>query len=527
MIEKDMYIEELNEIGNLLTTERDLNVLMKKILTAAKKLTNSDAGTFYLMSDDERSLQFTAVQTDSLGLSLSSAENTIPWPNLPLYMEDGTPNHINASVSCAINDELFNIPDVYYSEKFNFEGPKAFDASTGYRTKSMLIVPMKNHEGDIIGVLQLINKMDEDEITIPYTELDEKLIRSMSSQAAISITQHKLIKGLQELLDAFIQSIATAIGEKSKYTQGHINRVANISLMIAKAINEDTEGFYKDEFFDEDRLKQLDVAAWMHDIGKITTPEYVVDKSKKLETIHDRIHTVEAKFEVLKKEIELDYLKSTIGENDEKIKKELEEKFNNKIKQLEDDFVFIKESNTGGEFMSDERIERIKKISQYKVVLNNKEQNLLTDDEVKNLCIRKGTLTDEERFIINNHAKISYDMLNALPFPKKLKEVPVIAGGHHEKLNGEGYPFGLKGDEIGLESRILAVADIFEALTAHDRPYKKPNSLNQSMKILSFMIKDHELDENLVKFFVEKGLHMEYSKNNLNESQMDEVTVTF
>ncbi|MEA3289411.1 MAG: HD domain-containing phosphohydrolase [Campylobacterota bacterium] len=527
MIEKDTYIEELNQIGHLLTTEKDLNVLMQKILTAAKKLTNSDAGTFYLMSEDERSLQFTAVQTDSLGLSLSRAENTIPWPNLPLYMEDGEPNHINASVSCALNDEFFNIPDVYFTDKFNFEGPKAFDVSTGYRTKSMLIVPMKNHEGDIIGVLQLINKMDNDEITIPFTELDEKLILSMSSQAAISITQKKLIEGLENLLDSFVQSIATAIGEKSKYTQGHVNRVAEISLMIANAINEDKEGFYKDEYFDKDRLKQLDVAAWMHDIGKITTPEYVVDKSKKLETIHDRINTVEAKFEVLKKELEIQYLKEYIQAVDKVKQKELEDRFKNKLNRISDDFNFIKDTNTGGEFMSDDKIDRIHSIAQHEIEINGEKQKLLTKDEVENLCIRKGTLTESERFVINNHAKISYDMLNTLPFPKKLKNVPLIAGGHHEKLNGEGYPFGLKGDEIGLESRILAVADIFEALTAHDRPYKKPNSLNQSMRILSFMIKDQELDEKLVKFFVEKGLHLEYAKDNLNESQMDEITVEF
>lgn len=521
------YINQLNEIGYLLASEKDFNVVMKQILTAAKKLTNADAGTFYLLSDDLKSLQFTAVQTDSLGINLSSAEGTMPWPNLPLYKEDGTQNDINISVNCTLNDKLINIPDVYKSEEFNFDGPKEFDASTGYRTTSMLLVPMKNYDNEILGILQLINKKDINEEYIPFTRGDEKLILSMSSQASVSITQSKLIKELEVLLDSFIQAIAAAIGEKSKYTQGHINRVAEITLLIAEAINNDKEGIYKDKKFSEDQLKELDIAAWMHDIGKITTPEYVVDKAKKLETIYDRINEVEVKFELLKQQTILDYTKKIYTTNIKSEKEKLESSLNVTLQKITDDFEFIKMTNTGGEFMSDEYLERIQNIAQYTISIDGKEKPILSDNEVENLSIRKGTLTEPERQIINNHAKLSYEILNSLPFPKKLQNVPTIAGGHHEKINGEGYPLGLKGEEISFEARILAVADIFEALTASDRPYKKANSLNQSLKILSFMVKDNDLDGDLVKFFVDNNLHLEYAKDNLLKEQIDEITITF
>ena len=521
------YIDQLNDIGSLLSTEKNLDVLMEKILITAKKLTNCDAGTFYLVDEDEQSLQFTVVQTDSLNIKMGGTAEQIHWPNLKLYNEDGTKNRTNISVNSVLNDELINVVDVYKDTKYNFEGAKSFDEVTFYRTTSMLVVPMKDHENDIIGVLQLINKKDDDDNFVAFEKADEKLITSLSSQAAISITSSRLVVGLEALLNAFIKSIATAIGEKSKYTEGHINRVAELSLMIAEAINEDKDGIYKDKNFSSDELKQLDVAAWMHDIGKITTPEYVVDKSKKLETIYDRINTVKVKFELIKKEKEISLLKKILVEKDENIIAELKSQYELELKELDDDFDFINASNTGGEFMSDDKIKRIEQIASKVLKVGDKEENLLDENEVYNLSIRKGTLTNEERDIINNHAKISFEMLDSLPFPKKLRDVPAMAGGHHEKISGKGYPFGLKGDEISFESRILAVADIFEALTASDRPYKEPNSLNQSIKILSFMIKDEELDGDLVKFFVDKGLHLEYAEDNLMPEQIDEVTIKF
>ncbi len=512
------HIEQLYDIGYALTSEEDFNHLIEKILSGAKKLSNADAGTIYLFDKETQSLKFTIVQTDSLNFKIGGAKDEdVSWPSLPLYYDDGTKNDLNVSVVCALEDKLINIEDVYKEKEFKFDGAKAFDNATGYRTKSMLVVPMKNHENDVIGVVQLINKLNDEDDIIKFTEDDEKLILSMASQAAVIVTNNILINDLEELLNAFIKSIASAIGEKSKYTVGHINRVAEISRLIAEAVNEDEDGIYKDKNYSEDELNEIDVAAWMHDIGKITTPEYVVDKSRKLETIHDRIEGVRYKFELLKTQLELAVLKGELSQED----------YSSKLKELDEDFAFIEKTNVGSEFLVDEAVERIEKIAQNKVFIAGEEQNLLNEDEVKNLSIRKGTLTDEERFVINNHALVSIKMLDSLPFPKKLKRVPEIAGGHHEKIVGGGYPYGLKGDEISFEARILAIADIFEALTAHDRPYKNANSLNQSMRILKFMVEDGSLDKDIVKFFVDKKLHLKYAEDNLAPSQIDEVTVEF
>jgi len=288
MEQKDYYIEQLNEIGYLLSEEKDFQVVMKKILTTAKKLSRADAGTFYLLCDDGKSLAFTAVQTDSLNINLSRAEGTIPWPNLLLYKENGEENDVNISVYSALNNTLVNVKDVYNDEKFDFKGPKAFDEATGYRTRSMLVVPMKSYDNTVIGVLQLINKQDENDKSIPFSKEDEKLILSMGSQAAVSITQAKLVQDLEKLLDSFVQAIATAIGAKSKETQGHINRVAQITDTMVKAIHNDNDGIFKDRNFTEEEMQQLDLAAWMHDVGKITTPDHVVDKTTKQEKKRDR-----------------------------------------------------------------------------------------------------------------------------------------------------------------------------------------------------------------------------------------------
>lgn len=533
----DQYIEQLNEIGRLLSEEKDSQIVMKKILTTARFLSHADAGTFYLVSSNKQSLEFCAVQTDSLNINLSQADGTIPWPNLSLYNEDKTPNDVNISAYCALNNKLINIEDVYHSKEFDFKGPKAYDKASGYRTKSMLVVPLKSYDDTIIGVLQLINKQDEKGHSIPFEKADEKLILSMGSQAAISITQSRLVKDLEKLLDSFVQAIATAIGEKSKYTQGHINRVAELTQTLAHAVNDEEDPELKELFFNkkypndkskidlnssiftQDEIDQLDLAAWMHDVGKITTPDHIIDKATKLETIYDRIKSVTYRFEILQKEKHIEMIEAISEDpnNAETIKNNYQE-----IKQkIQEDLEFLQATNFGAEFMSDDNIERVYEISEYQITINAKKENILTQDEIENLCIQKGTLTDKERTVINNHAKLSYEILNSLPFPSKFKRVPEIAAGHHEKINGEGYPLGLAGDEITFEARLVAIADIFESLTASDRPYKKPNTIKQSLRILKFMVKDGELDKDLVKYFIDKKLYLDYAKNNLLDEQID------
>jgi HD-GYP domain-containing protein (c-di-GMP phosphodiesterase class II)/phosphoribosyl 1,2-cyclic phosphodiesterase len=526
-----IHINQLIDIGYSLTSEKDFDALMEKILVSSKKLSNADGGTLYLMSDDEKNLEFKVVHTDSLNIQMGGKSGAITWPSVKLFNPDGSQNWEQVAALCAISGKLINIPDVYEAEGFNFEGTKKFDAGTGYRTTSMLVVPMKNHENKVIGVLQLLNKTNETNEIIGFTGDDEKLILSMSSQAAVSISNNRLIAGLEKLLMDFIKSTADAISEKSKYTGGHINRVAEIATLIAKEINNDTETF-KDKTFTEDELQQIDIAAWMHDIGKITTPEYVVDKATKLETIYDRIETVLCKCEILKRDIEIEYLKNTMLAETQEEKDHLTKLFEELKKEIDENIKFLKIANKGSEFMSDEFLLRLHTIASKDLIIDGKVVELLTENELYNLSIRKGTLTAEERTIINNHVTVSYNMLNKLTFPKKLQRVPVIAGSHHKTIktdeNGKHFGYGapaIMDLPMSLEDRMLAVADVFEAITASDRPYKDPNSLNHSLQIMASMAKNDELDYTLVKFFIDKKIYEEYSINNLKKEQIDIVTV--
>lgn len=520
-------IEKLIEVGKCLTTEKNQDTLKEKILLAAKELSHADAGTLYLLTDDEQYLKFEVVQTDSLNIQMGGTAGQLSWPNLPLYLDNGEPNKQMAAAMCALEGNFINISNIYESKEFDFEGTKKFDLSTGYTTKSMIVVPMKDHEGHVIGVVQLLNKLDNESNIIPFTNKDQELLESMSSQAAISIMNNRLIVGLENLLDSFIQTIATAINEKSAYTGGHISRVKEIVGMFMEALNQDDEQ-YKDIHFSSNDMKQMSRAAWLHDLGKIVTPEHIIDKGKKLETVFDRIEMVKAKFAILKRDIEIEYLKKLTSINDSNIKEKLTKEYHAKLESIQNDIAIIESCNTGSEFMSDENITAITQLAQKSVNINGENIKLLTEDEVYNLSIRKGTLTNEERDIINNHVIVSYKMLKTLPFPKKLRRIPTIAGSHHKKINGGGYAAKEILDlPMTIEDRILAIADIFEALTACDRPYKKANSLNTSLKILSFMVKDGELDGELIKFFIQNNLHIEYAEKHLEKEQIDKITITF
>lgn len=519
------HIQNLNKIGAALSAENNLDKLLEMILTEAKNFTNADGGTLYLMTDDEKYLKFNVVETESLGIKMGGTMGEITWPPLSLHKEDGSENREMVAALCALDGELVNIEDVYEAEGFNFEGTKKFDEGTGFRSKSMLVIPMKNYENEVIGVCQLLNRQDPTTgEVVAFSKDDEVSTMSLASQAAVAITNAKLIHDLRNLLESFIRSIATAIDAKSPYTGGHVRKVAEITMIIVNAINEDKSGVFKDVTYDYDQLNELRIAALMHDVGKITTPEYVVDKSTKLETIYDRIGVVQTRFEVLKRDLKIEYMEKIykLHEKKDKAKVEaLKEEYKTKAAELEEDLKFLETANIGGEFMADEKIERVKKIAERTWVENGEAKPLLTENEVENITIRKGTLTEAERLKINDHARMSLEMLNKLPFPKKLRRVPEIAGGHHEKLNGKGYPQGLTADELSLEARVLALADIFEALTASDRPYKDAKKLSEVVKIIGFMVKDYELDEDLVNFFYDRKLHLKYAEQELKPEQID------
>jgi len=521
----DIFISELTNISLALSAEKNIDYLLELILTEAKKMTNADAGTLYLLNSKTDMLEFKVVQNNSLNIKMGGRSEKITWNALPLYNEDGSENSSMVAVVSALEESSINIEDVYSTDRFDFSGTKRFDANTGYHSQSMLVIPLKNHEDVIIGVLQLINKKNHHLDISTFSLFDEKITKALASEAAVALTKQQLIDNLEDLLESFLHSINIAIEKKSKYTAGHIEKMVEITTMLAEAIDAD-QTVYIEKNYSEQELKEIKLAALMHDVGKISTPEYVVDKATKLETIYDRIETVKIKAELRKRDLEIDYLKNSKGVSSE-IEKELYENYLIEIAKVDKEVQFLEKANEGSEFFDNEKVKKVKDIAKSEISILNVVQHWITDDEVENLTVQKGTLNDMERNIINRHALVSLEMLKELPFPKKYARVPEIAAAHHEQINGNGYPLGLKGDALSFEARILAIADIFEALTASDRPYKKAKKLSESMKILYFMAKDNHIDRDIVKFFYESGLYLKVADKIIPEEYIDECIINF
>jgi HD-GYP domain-containing protein (c-di-GMP phosphodiesterase class II) len=492
-------------------------------------ITNSDGGTLYVCTN-EKSLKFEILHNRSLAVHKGGTSGEeILLPPISLYDDEGNTNNKMVATYAVNSVQTVNIEDAYTNEDFDFSGTRNFDKKMGYRSTSFLTVPMTNYEHDIIGVLQLINTIDKNtNKIISFSALDQQLIESLASQAAVTITNKTLINAQKNLFDSFIQLIATAIDEKSPYTAKHCRRVPVITDMLADATNKIDRGPLKDFSMNDNEMYELNVAAWLHDCGKITTPEYVVDKSTKLETIFDRINLVDIRFEVLKRDAVITALKVIIKENKDcdDIDKKLENNsvLKNRLKELDDERIEIEKYNIGGESLLDNDLERIKELSEnvYKNSVGES-VHLLNDNEVENLQISRGTLNRKEREIINNHVSMTIKMLESLPYPKHLKNVPEFAGCHHEKMDGTGYPNKLKGNQMSIPARMIAIADIFEALTAGDRPYKKGMSLSRALKILGRMKLENHIDPDLFDVFIDKKIYLIYAKEHLNEDQIDEI----
>lgn len=525
--EQASNINELTSIGKAMSSEQNTAIILEKILMLALRFTGADGGTLYLISSDERELVFHVVYNNSLNIHIGgSSKNRGNIPNVSLYKDDGSLNLTNVSAYVANTGEIVNISDVYNAKGFNFQGTKSFDESLKYRSRSMLVIPMRDHDDNIIGVLQLINAIDpETREIIPFSPEVKDMASSLASQAAVMLTQQRLIHEMRELFESFIRAIATAIDEKSKYTGGHIQRVAELTMMIADTINESGDGYFSSVRFTEDELEELRIASWMHDTGKIVTPEHIIDKSSKLETLFDRIELIKTRWQVICLQKKLNAVNEKfqmVKENGNEAEfKKIDEKYSKEIKTLESYFNLINEINKGGEFLDQDKIKILNEISCMKYSDEQCEYPFLDSDELSNLCIRKGTLTPSERERINDHVKMTIKILEKLPWPKKLSNIPSIVGAHHEKLDGTGYPKGLKGENISMQARILAIADVFEALTAPDRPYKNPMPLSQALKIMDFMAKDNHIDENILKLFTAKEIYKNYAKKYLKESQID------
>lgn len=533
--------EELNAVGVALSRERDIVRLLETILLAAMRITHADGGTLYRVSDDGRSLRFEIMRTESLGIALGGTTGKeITLPPVKLYDDEGRPNERAISAWAAIHESTVNIADAYDVTHFDFSGTRAFDAKTGYRSQSFLTVPMKNHEDRLIGVLQLLNAKDSvgGKVTA-FSKTNERMVESLASQAAIALTNRLLISQLEDLFESFIGLINTAIDEKSPYTGGHCARVPELTLMLADAANAVDQGPLAEFKMTERDRYELKIAGLLHDCGKVTTPVHVVDKATKLQTIYDRIGLVDTRFEVLKRDAEIAALRdqlaqwramgSKLSETErqeiERAESERNAALQQALKALDEDRAFLRRSNTGGEFMNPADQQRVRDISTGHRWRNpnGEESDFLSDDEIENLTIPKGTLTEKERQIINHHIVATIRMLEQLPWPHHLTNVTEYAGGHHERMDGKGYPKGLTREQMSWQARMMGIADVFEALTAADRPYKPGMKLSQALSIMARMKREGHIDPDLFDVFVGQKVYQDYANRFLDEKQIDAV----
>lgn len=514
---------QLIEISTALSGERNTSRLFERILDAAQGITHADGGTLYLIKEPEEGkpvLEFEILRNDSLGLRLGGTSgNPIDLPPLPLYRADGAPNNGNIATYTALTKKMENIEDAYYAEHLDFSGTKAFDARSGYRSKSFLTVPLINHANEVIGVLQLLNARDTDTgETIAFRKSIEPVVAALASSAAIALDNQILLQDHKDLLDAFIKVIAQAIDAKSAHTSAHCQRVPVLTELIAQAACEAAAGPLSRFTLDETEWYELRVASWMHDCGKLATPDWILDKSTKLHLMLDGIETVKTRFSAAIAQTELKFLRQLAAQPNAALRDAMDQE----LAALRDDCAFIEKANVGGEFMKPEDQARVKQIAARKWQDHlGMEQPMLTDTEVSYLCIERGTLSFDERQKINSHMKVTVQMLESLPFPKNLKRVPEYAGGHHEKMDGTGFPRGLRREQMSWPARMMAIADIFEALTSSDRPYKAPMKISQSLSILQEMRHQNHIDPDLFDLFLESRVWEKYARIYLRPDQLD------
>ncbi len=577
LLDTQKDLRDLIETGISLSAEKESRRLMEMILRKAMSFTRADAATLYTL-DQNDSLEFAIVYNDTLGLPRGGkADNPFEFGAVPLRDPvSGEENHRNVVSHAVLIGKSVNIPDAHSVEEFDFSGMREFDEQTGYRSRSFLTVPLIPLGSKAIGALQLINAIDPVAGGIvAFSREHQELTEAMAAQAAVALDNQNLMEAQERLLDSIIKLVAGAIDAKSPYTGGHCQRVPVLATMLAEAATESRDGPFKDFALSDDvERREFEVAAWLHDCGKVTTPEYVVDKATKLETIYNRIHEIRMRFEVLLRDAEIDYYRVLANGGDpDQSRLDLDRRRS----ELTADFAFVAECNVGGEFMSDADIERLRTIARQtwkrhfddrlglsrdemkrkaeiapeavpvdEPLLADKPEhrisrkgngNAFADPELRfdinvpeqlydfgelhNLTIRRGTLTDEERFKINEHIIQTIRMLESLPFPPRLKRVPEYAGAHHETMIGTGYPRKLSKDDMSIPARIMAIADIFEALTASDRPYKKAKTLTEALRIMEFMRKDRHIDSDLYDLFLRSGIHRRYAEQFLTPEQFD------
>lgn len=477
----------MNRIGVALSSEHNLDTLLEMILREVRGFTHADAGSLYIREAER--LRFTVAQNDTL----SKRGNVQPFKSF--YIEI---SKTSIAGFVAATGRLVNIKDAYRIPKsFNFSFDRSFDERMDYRTRSILTIPMKDHQAETIGVLQLINALDGEGRLSSFSREDEELASSLASQAAMAIRNARLIQEIKDLFRALVEYSVSAIDARSPHTAGHSRRVCQYTLSLAGAVNAQIEGPYAKVYLNEEELEELSFAAWLHDIGKIGVREWVLEKRNRLS--EGWMEAITNRFNYLKERVNNEILikKNRLlsdGVYDEQDFRELERRQGEAISALKEDLDFIRRINTSN-LASDEDLERLDRIQK---------RSWLSPFEYENLAVRAGNLRDEERREIQLHVEHTMNILSKLPFPKNLVHIPLYAGCHHEMLDGKGYPHGLTGEAIPLQARILAVVDIFDALTAADRPYKKAVPIEKVLDILRDEAAKGHLDKDLVGLFIQE-----------------------
>ncbi|MGB0681551.1 MAG: HD domain-containing phosphohydrolase [Magnetovibrionaceae bacterium] len=574
--------DKLIDLGITLSAEQDQEDLLSMVVDAAMEITGADGCTLYLVEGDN--LIFSVSRNITLGIRIGGSEATQTakaFQPLALYDDEGTPLMRSLAARVYHTGEVVNVENVMLETRFALDDVADFNAQTGYQTRSILSVPMAIRGERTMGILQMVNALDwETGEAVSFDAGQIRFLEALASQAAVAIENAELIAAQKELMEAIIELMASAIDSKSPYTGGHCARVPEAARMLAEEACTQEDGAFGTFEMSEEDWECFRIASWLHDCGKVTTPEYVVDKATKLETINNRLHEIRTRFEVLRRDAEIAYWKGIVfGADKERLERERDRTF----QDLDEEYRFVAKANIGGEFMDDADITRLREIGArtwYRYFddtlglsvdeLKQKQknpwqplpaaENLLDDKpehvierapglaerpfgenplgfrmevpkslynhgELHNLTIRRGTLTEEERFKINDHIIQTIVMLSALPWPKYLENVPEMAGGHHEKMDGTGYPKGLRASDMSLQARIMAIADIFEALTAADRPYKKAKPLSEAIQIMTAMCRDQHIDPDLFRLFLTSGCYRRYAERFLLPEQLDEVDI--
>jgi HD-GYP domain-containing protein (c-di-GMP phosphodiesterase class II) len=566
----DLMRVTISNFFSLITSisgESDINLMLDRVSDETMKASSADAAVIYLLTDDESELK---AQPIRLAGGSVLGEATLPAQSLQESSDD---NHLLGYFT----RREAGVEHLDKNQAGDLHLLPIFEALESEKI-TVIVLPLTNRKNEGTGLLCLLYAEHNQGLENALSPEHIGFAQALSGFTAVSMESRQLLKMQKDLLQSFIELIASAIDAKSPYTGGHCQRVPELTKMLAEAACESSDSRFEDFSLSEEEWEELHIASWLHDCGKVTTPEYVVDKSTKLETIYDRIHEIRMRFEVLKRDAEIDFWQQlSNGRKHDKLKSELDQK----LAQLDDDFAFVASCNEGGEFMAPEKIDRLNEIAAkswrrtlsdrigisweeglrkqrnceaelpvQESLIVDKEEHIFYRDaddtindenpwdfkldtpqykynkgELYNLSVARGTLADEERFKINEHMVQTIIMLNQLPFPKHLRNVPAIAGGHHETMIGTGYPKKLRREDMSLTARMMAIADIFEALTAADRPYKKAKSLSESVKIMSFMKKDQHIDPDLFELFLQSGVYMDYAKRFLSEAQIDEVDI--